>query len=289
MRVGVPVMRISMILSTYNQPRWLERALWGYASQTDRDFELIIADDGSGPETAAVLERMRPRLPMPLVHVWHEDRGFRKTEILNRGILAARGDYIIFSDGDCIPRNDFIATHRRLAAPRRYLSGTILRLTEELSERIGVDDITSGRFADLPWLRSQGYRKGHVLRLVRMPIVNAAADLISHIPITFDANNVSTWKEGLVAVNGFDHEMRYGWEDRSLGQRLRHHGYRGRRVRHRAVAFHLHHARPYQNADDMSRNLGIYERIRRLREVRAPVGLAELTATESSPAASRHA
>jgi glycosyltransferase involved in cell wall biosynthesis len=276
-------MRVSMIVSTYNHPRWLELALWGYASQRDRDFELLIADDGSGPETAALIDRMRAVLKVSVNHVWHEDNGFRKTEILNRAILAATGDYIVFSDGDCIPRDDFIATHRRLAAPRTFLSGTIIRLTTETSERITPDDITSGRFADRRWLRANGYRKGHALRLIRMPLVNAAADLISHIPITFDANNVSTWKEALIAVNGFDHEMRYGWEDRSLGDRLRHYGYRGRRVRHRAVSLHLDHPRPYRNVDDMVRNLEICDRIRRDREIRAPVGIAELAATAGLP------
>ena len=272
-------MQVSMVVSTYNQPRWLERALWGYASQTDLDFELLIADDGSGPETAAVIDRMRRLLPVPIRHVWHEDRGFRKTEILNRAILASRGDYLIFSDGDCVPRNDFIATHRRLAAPRRFLAGTIIRLPMDLSERLGQREITSGDFADLRWLRAHGYRGGHAFRLMRAPLLPAVADLISHIPVTFDGNNVSTWKEGLVAVNGFDHEMRYGWEDRSLGDRLRHYGYRGKRVRHRAVALHLDHPRPYQKAEDMFRNLDIHERILRDREIRAPIGLAELAAT----------
>ena len=275
-------MRISLILSTYNQPRWLERSLWGYAVQTDRDFELVIADDGSGPETAAVVDRMRARLEGPVQHVWHEDDGFRKTEILNRAILASTGDYLIFSDGDCIPRNDFIATHRRLAAPRRFLSGTIIRLSAELSERIGIDEIRSGQFADLAWLRSNGYRSGHLLRLIRVPVLNAAADLLSRIPATFDTNNVSVWKDALVAVNGFDQEMRYGWEDRTLGDRLTHYGFRARRIRHRAVAFHLDHARPYRNVEDMCRNLEIRDRIRRNREIRAPIGLASLT--QSPPA-----
>ena len=102
---------VSVILSTYNQPRWLEKALWGYAAQRMRDFEVVVADDGSGPETADVIVRMQGHNGLRLVHVWHEDRGFRKTEILNRAVIAARGDYLIFSDGDCIPHPEFVATH----------------------------------------------------------------------------------------------------------------------------------------------------------------------------------
>src|SRR5690554_2143218 len=107
-------MDISVIITTYNQPEWLEKVLWGCAVQTFPHFEIIIADDGSGPETREAIERMRSQLPMPLRHVWHEDRGFRKCEILNRAIAAASGDYLIFLDGDCIPRRDFVDVHRRL-------------------------------------------------------------------------------------------------------------------------------------------------------------------------------
>jgi glycosyltransferase involved in cell wall biosynthesis len=130
-------MNIALILATYNQPEWLEKVLWGYAVQSVRDFQVVIADDGSGPETAAVVERVRAETGMALVHVWHPDEGFRKCEILNRAILAADGDYLIFSDGDCIPRSDFVATHRRLAEPNRFLSGGYLMLPMEVSRRIG--------------------------------------------------------------------------------------------------------------------------------------------------------
>src|SRR5919199_4453690 len=118
--------RVSVIVSTYNQPRWLEKALWGYEVQRFDRFEVVVADDGSGPHTAAAIGRARERSRHPIVHVWHEDRGFRKTEILNRAILAATGDYLVFSDGDCIPHPDFLATHDRLARPRCFLSGGYL-------------------------------------------------------------------------------------------------------------------------------------------------------------------
>ncbi|HYR08049.1 MAG TPA: glycosyltransferase, partial [Longimicrobium sp.] len=102
-------MRLSVIVSTYNKPRDLERVLHGYAAQTDRRFELLVADDGSGPETAAVIDRVRREAGLPIVHVWHEDRGFRKSEIMNRAIAASTGDYLLFTDGDSIPRADLVA------------------------------------------------------------------------------------------------------------------------------------------------------------------------------------
>src|SRR5690606_11434645 len=93
-------MRVSVILSTYNQPAWLELVLWGYSVQTHRDFEIVIADDGSTQATAEMLERMRVATGLDIKHVWHEDEGFRKCRILNLALVQATGDYTIFSDGD---------------------------------------------------------------------------------------------------------------------------------------------------------------------------------------------
>ena len=271
-------MKVSVIVSTYNQPRWLEKVLWGYTVQTRPEFELIIADDGSGPETAAVIERFRKDTALRPMHVWHPDDGFRKTEILNRAILTASGEYLIFADGDCIPRNDFVESHARLAEPRRFLSGGAVALTMAVSERITRDDIVTGRFATMAWLRAQGVgRPLDFKRFVRRRWLNALADALS-VKAKFTGKNVSTWKSGLVAVNGFDHDMRYGYEDWSAGQRLINIGYRVKQVRNRAVAFHLDHPRPYRNREEMVRNLAVFERIRRNREVRVTHGLDEMAA-----------
>src|SRR5690606_3128694 len=132
-------MHVSVIITTYNQPHYLELVLCGYAVQTRRDFEVVVADDGSGPETAAVIERARRDLGLDVRHVWHEDRGFRKSEILNRAILAAAGDYLIFTDGDCIPRRDVVETHVRLAAPERFVAGGYLKLPAAVSRAVDED------------------------------------------------------------------------------------------------------------------------------------------------------
>ena len=271
-------MKLSVIVSTYNQPRWLEKVLWGYTVQTRKDFELIIADDGSGPETAAVIDRFRRETELGPVHVWHPDDGFRKTEILNRAILTASGEYLIFADGDCIPRDDFVESHARLAEPRRFLSGGAVPLTMAVSELITRDDILTGRFATLAWLRAHGVgRPLDFKRFVKLPWLNSLADALS-LSARFTGKNVSTWKSGLVAINGFDHEMRYGYEDWSVGQLLINTGYRVKQVRNRAIAFHLDHPRPYRNRDEMARNLAVFERIRRNREVRVSRGLDEMAA-----------
>src|SRR5215218_127812 len=116
-------MDLSIIISAYRRPHFLELVLRGYARQSDRRFELVVADDGSGPELLEVIERASAETGLEIVHVWHEDAGFRKTIILNRAILAARGDYLLFTDADCVPRSDLVEVHRSLARPERFVAG----------------------------------------------------------------------------------------------------------------------------------------------------------------------
>ena len=104
---------IGVVISTYNNPRWLEKTLWGYLFQTHKPDEIVIADDGSNDDTRVLIDSFRDRLPIK--HVWHEDRGFQKSEILNKALVVCRSDYLIFTDQDCIPREDFIATHYEYA------------------------------------------------------------------------------------------------------------------------------------------------------------------------------
>jgi glycosyltransferase involved in cell wall biosynthesis len=275
---------VSVVLSTYNQPRWLEKALWGYAAQRFTDFEVLVADDGSGPETAEVVARLRDRYGMRLVHLWHEDRGFRKTEILNRAVLAASGDYLIFSDGDCIPHPEFVAVHVRLARERSFLSGGYLKLPLNVSERITEDDVKSGRAFDPSWLAAQGWRGGRrALRLPRSAVLASALDALTPTRATWNGHNASTWREAIVAVNGFDLDMGYGGEDRALGERLVNLGLRGRRVRFRAPCLHLDHPRPYADPEVIHANRRIREEIRRSRDVRTRRGLAEVAREAASP------
>lgn len=268
---------VSVILATYRQPAWLEKALWGYAVQTHPDFEIVIADDGSGSETAEVIRDTRRRTDLEIQHVWQEDRGHRKCVAMNRAITRASSDYLIFSDGDCIPREDFVEVHLRLAQPGRFLSGGALPLPRDLSEAITVEDIRSGRAFRLRWLLGRGWRPGRrLLRALRSRSLSAALDLATPTRATWNGGNASTWREAVVAVNGFEAEMGYGGQDRAFGERLVNHGLRGKQVRHRAVSLHLAHERPYATEESVRRNDEIRERIRRQGEVRAREGLREL-------------
>lgn len=270
-------MAVSLIVSTYRRPDFLDLVLQGYGAQTDRDFELVVADDGSGEETRQVIERAATRHRLDIVHVWHEDRGFRKSEILNRAIVAASGRYLIFTDGDCIPRADLVATHRDLARDGRYVAGGYLKLPARVSERIDRQVVASGRVADLGWLRSAGWRPGRrALRLTRFRRLGALFDRLTPTPAHFHGNNASVARDALEAVNGFEGEMGYGGLDKALGYRLENLGVKGLQARHRAVAMHLHHDRPYRDREVVQRNRTILARIRRGGEVRARRGIAEL-------------
>lgn len=270
-------MHISVVIATYNKPQFLERVLWGYAVQSRRDFEVVVADDGSGPETASAIRRVQSATGLDLLHVWHEDRGFRKTDILNRAIVAATGDHLLFTDGDCIPRRDLIDTHHALSEPGRYLAGGYVKLPEMVSAAITIDDIAAGRYARLEWLRAHGWQPGRrALRLVGSRRLGALFDLLTPTAAHFHGNNASVARSALLDVNGFEGEMGYGGLDRALGYRLENLGVRGKQVRHRAICMHLHHDRPYRDPEVVQRNRGILERIRRSGETRSRRGIAEL-------------
>jgi glycosyltransferase involved in cell wall biosynthesis len=278
---------VSVILSTYNQASWLEKSLWGYGCQTHSDFELVVADDGSGAATAVMLERVARDLGLNITHVWHHDRGFRKCEILNRAILASSGDYLVFSDGDCIPRCDFVETHIKLAAPDRFLSGGYLKLPPDVSREISLDDVRSGRFAELAWLRSRGWKPGRrAVRLLESESVASLLDRLTTTRATWNGHNASTWRDSVLAVNGFEAEMKYGGEDRAFGERLVNLGLKGVQVRHRAPVLHLDHGRPYVHPGELRRNRDIRDRIARQRETRAITGLREVDAI-TEPAVTR--
>jgi glycosyltransferase involved in cell wall biosynthesis len=274
-------MDISVILTTYNQPEHLERVLWGYAAQTWRGAEIVVADDGSDERTAAVVDRVAAATGLDVVHVWHPDDGFRKTTILNRAIVASRGDYLIFSDGDCVPRDDFVATHARLARPRAFLSGGYVKLPAAATGRLTTEDVRAGRCFSLRWLRAAGWKPDRrVTRFARVPWFGRVLDLVTPTRASWNGHNASTWRDLVFAANGFDADLGYGGLDRAFGELLRNAGISGWQVRHRAVCVHLDHPRPYVDPERWRRNHEIRARIRRDGITRSRAGIAELSPDE---------
>lgn len=268
---------VSVIFSTYRQPEWLRKTLCGFALQNHRDFEVVIADDGSGAETAEVIRSARETTGLRIEHVWQPDQGFRKCRILNKAIRKARGSYLIFTDGDCIPHPEFIARHLELAEPNRFLSGGLLRLPMSLSQNIHRDDIASGRCFSVSWLRSHGMPFTYkLLKLSAGMDFGALLDRVSPTTAGWNGHNASGWKDDILRANGFDERMGYGGEDRELGERLENAGIRGKRIRHRVTCLHLDHPRGYVNAEARAANLAIRRKTRRKRRTRTRHGIAQL-------------
>lgn len=267
-------MTIGVILSTYNNPRWLEKTLWGYEMQTRRADEIIVADDGSGPETADLIRRFEGVLPIR--HVWHEDRGFRKTTILNRALRMAESDYIVVTDQDCVPRSDFLATHERMAQQGRFLSGGYFKLPMDISLQLTRNDITSGQAFSLSWLRRQGLKWS--FKCTKLFGNAAFAGFMNHITpthATWNGMNSSGWRADLLAANGFDERMQYGGEDRELGERLTNAGICGKQIRYSAIVLHLDHSRPYVNEEAWRINNAIREATRRQHFIRTEYGIVK--------------
>ena len=264
----------SLIVSTYNQPAWLEKALWALEAQDFRDFEIIIADDGSGEATDRLIERYRLASALHIRRVWHPDEGFRKTEILNRAIVAAGSDYLIFTDGDCLPRADFITTHLALRRTGHFLSGGYYKLTRSVSHRIDREAVRNQACFDPAWLRGQGQpRSVKDWKLTGNPAAAALLNRLTPTRPSWNGHNASAYRADILAANGFDTRMKYGGEDREFGERLVNAGLRPRQVRYSAICLHLDHDRGYVTEEMIRANDAIRAATRREKSVRTPFGI----------------
>lgn len=245
----------AVIVSTYRQPRLLDHCLFALARQTTLPREVVIADDGSGDITRAVIEGFTQRTGLTVRHVWHEDRGFRKTRILNKAIHAAKADYLVFIDGDCVAHPDFIAEHLAGAAAGHYLNGSLIRLNAATSMRITREAIANDSAFDARWLIRNG---GSIdRRYLRLTLDGPRRDWLNrhnHTPLYWLGSNSSCFKADAIAVNGFDNRFSYGFEDGDFGNRLENLGLTPRTVRWTAVLLHLWHERPWAHPEEMERN-----------------------------------
>lgn len=265
---------VGVIISTYNNPKWLEKTLWGYSSQSYPSFELIIADDGSGEETKTLLENFRKDYFPKLKHVWHQDEGFRKCKILNDALVAAESEYLIFTDHDCIPRKDFIETHLHYARKGYFLSGGYSKLPMSTSKAISYKDIISGDAFNIEWLKNHGLKSS--FKNTKLYKSKKYAFLMNHITpanASWNGCNSSGWREDMLAINGFNEAMQYGGLDREFGERLINLGLRSKQIRYSAICLHLDHARPYKNKELIKKNEEIRRMVRKNKIIKTPCGI----------------
>lgn len=236
-------MKISAVINTYNAPRQLDLVMHGMLRQTDPPHEILFADDGSRDETRALIEAWRAKCPIPLVHVWQADIGFRRCRILNEAVRRGSGDYFIFLDGDSIPHSRWIGDHRRQAKRGRVLCGRRVRLGPQLSERLTADMVDAGELEKLfGAVFTSGIHRDSTRVLLGLRLPPALARVFHPKSRRLMGVNFSMHREALEKVNGFNEQYTtYGLEDYDLEIRLRRSGCKLYPLLNRAVVYHLHH------------------------------------------------
>lgn len=268
--------KIGVVITTYNSPLWLKNVLFGYEAQTQKNFTVLIADDGSGQPTRDVIEFFKARNRIHIEHVWHEDKGFQKCQILNKTIAQTDCDYLIFTDGDCVPEPDFIQLHQTLAEPGYFLSGGYVKLTTPVSQHITEADIAKGVIFDREWLIKKGQPRSHKLwKLIKHGTIKAFLNAITPTKATWNGMNSSTWTDAIKACNGFNENMQYGGLDRELGERLYNYGLKGKQVRYSISCLHLDHPRAYDNPETWKKNYAIRNEAKRTRRYWADNGISK--------------
>ncbi|WP_242394205.1 glycosyltransferase [Anaeromyxobacter oryzisoli] len=242
-------MRTSVVLLTYERPDALALALRGLARQRLAPDEVIVTDDGSSPSTRACAVHEARDFPCPVVFLTQEKRGARMSRARNRGIAAARGDYVIFLDGDQVPARDFVADHVAFARPGSFVQGSrILASAETTARLLAVGGLDVSPFE--PGLE----RRRHALRA---PALWWLFGWRRRSRRGLKSCNFAFWRDDLVRMNGFDEDM-IGWglEDGELAERGYHLGLWRRDLRLGGGVIHLWHGPPsVLSADNPNRRI----------------------------------
>ncbi|MGH8548988.1 MAG: glycosyltransferase family 2 protein [Methylococcales bacterium] len=236
--------RISVIVTTYNRPGALRVCLNSLALQSDPDFEILIADDGSGESTRETILRYTTEntRAKAVRHVYQEDRGFRAGTIRNKAVAKSRGDYLVFMDGDCVVFPDFIAMHRKLAESAYFVPGNRVLLSKKYTGEVLNKDIPLYQKSFLYFLGLFLTGKiNHCASLVRLPL-----GFLRRLHTTqwkkAKTCNLGMWRNDFTRVNGFDETFEgWGYEDSDLVVRLIHAGVYRKTGRHAVPVLHLWH------------------------------------------------
>jgi len=228
-------MNITLIVTTYNWKKALDLVLQSVARQTVMPDEIIVADDGSRPDTAELVAKWAQRLPVPVQHLWQEDSGFRVSRSRNRAIAAAKGDYIVIADGDMVLNAHFIEDHKRAARRGFFIQGVRLITGPRSGKRMLDDNIL-----DLGFLSADVRRRRHTIRNRFLSWLVFQRTHTNQKAIR--SCNQAYWRNDLLKVNGFDEAMTgWGREDNDIAERLYNIGVRRKNLKFAALAIHLHH------------------------------------------------
>jgi glycosyltransferase involved in cell wall biosynthesis len=270
------VISISVIVSTYNRPDALDATLRSLARQRDKRFEVVIADDGSALATRDVIDRWRSKAGVTLKHVWQADRGFRLAEIRNRALVASSANYLVFLDGDCIARPEFIAAHRGLAEPGFFVGGNRVLLSRALTEDVLANNLEAEHWTARDWARHRA--RGDINRLLPLlrlrlgPLRRRLGGRWKGVR----GGNFAFHRADLERVDGFETSFTgWGLEDSDIVIRMIRAGGRRKDGRFATGVLHLWH--PDADRARLAENQARLDELIKSDRVRALSGLSALT------------
>ena len=270
---------VSLIISFYNKIDLLKLIFAALERQTFQNFEVVIADDGSGPEVVEEIQKIQANYFFLIKHIWHEDNGWQKNIILNKAIQAAEGEYLIFIDGDCIPQKRFVEEHVENRIAGKIISGRRVLLTKNISKNLTETKIKNGYMDCLVGfpLFYETVFKGKYTRMENM--VRIRNKFIRRLFIkekmrSFLGCNFSVWKSDILTVNGFDERFIYPGtgEDMDLEERLKRVGVLPVSKKHLVTLFHYYHVHFDTNHEP---NKVLYEENNRNKVTFTPFGITK--------------
>lgn len=260
-------MKTSLIITTYNSPRFLELSILSAFRQQTLPDEIIIADDGSGEQTRMLVEEMGKFSPVELKHVWQPDEGFRLGAIRNKAIAVASGEYVIQVDGDIIMHPCFVKDHIRAAEEGYFITGSRVLLNRQLT-----DKLTNEKRITIPYGKL-GFNR--IFKSLRIPaLVSFFYNYKSGNRIYVRGCNMSFWKADLLSVNGYNEDITgWGREDSEIACRLVNSGIKKRFIKFGAIEYHLFHRENDKSSD--KRNISLMDKTISLGIKRIPNGITK--------------
>jgi glycosyltransferase involved in cell wall biosynthesis len=266
---------LSVVVVTYEWPAALDAVLWALSEQSDSSFDVVVSDDGSGPDTAAAAERWQKSFGSRLTYVRQDDKGYRLARARNLGALEAQGDYFVFMDGDTVPRRQFVRAMRRSAVPGWFVCSKRLLLSRGLTARVLAESLPIHRWSGARWALTARGQAQPLTALTprdrRRPGRSRLPDFVPHADGYGFLLGVD--RGDFVGVNGYDARYRsWGEEDVDLAVRLRRLGLRCGWPGPQGTLVHLWH----ETRKGDRPNVRLLEEAKRSDGVEAVEGLREL-------------
>ncbi len=269
------MVKTSVIAAFYNDIKYLKLVLAGFEKQSEKDFEFIIADDGSKEEVVKELEHISSNYSFRIKHIWHPDKGFRKNKILNQAILASSSDYLIFIDADCVPHSKFVEEHLNEKEQTKVLTGRRVNLSQKFTKLLTEENINEGflETSNLLMIEDAIFGKSNYVEKGFYFKVKILRNILNKKQRGLLGCNFSLHKKNIIDINGFDerYEAPSIGEDSDVEFRLGLNGVKVKSLNHIAVQYHLYH----KLQERLQKNLDLFEEVKKLKLAYTPFGLTE--------------